>query len=91
LRKLAKHNSARLNTLYEDQKLAEKKRVLSSTNTSAYNSTLVARKNVAHRRTYLPPAAKVLASGNQHNISANSASATPARTKDFVIKQKAKR
>lgn len=98
LRKLAKHNSARLNTLYEEQKRAEKGRNKSSATNSAFTSTNVSKKNIIQRRPYIPQPAKVLANANNHNISVNQNASThsahtntPLRNKDFVIKQKVKR
>ena len=88
LRKLAKHNSARLNTLYEEQKAANKRRVNSSATSSSYNSSNVSKRNIISRRPYLPQPPKALAGGNQHNISCN---VPPVRPKEFLIKQKVKR
>ena len=99
LRKLAKHNSARLNTVYEEQKNSEKRKVMSSANSSVYNSANVSKRNIVHRRPYIPQPSKALTNASQHNISNNqqnasigsAAAGTPIRGKDFVIKQKVKR
>ena len=71
LRKLAKHNAARLNTMYEEQKVGEKRKVLSSANSSGYNSTAVSRRNIVQKRPYVPQPGKVLTNANNHNISVN--------------------
>jgi hypothetical protein len=64
---------------------------MSSANSSVSNSMNPSKRNIANRKFYMPPQpGKVLANGNNHNISNNSTPA-PTKAKDFVIKQKLKR
>jgi hypothetical protein len=89
LKKLAKNQSAKLNSLYE-QKNVEKKRILSSATSNACNSGHPSRRTIVNRKLYIPPQPqRFLTNGNIHNISNNSQ--VPPKPKDFVIKQKVKR
>lgn len=90
LKKLAKNQSGKLNSLYEEKVNIEKKRILSSATTSGYNSGHPSRRTIVNRKFYAPPQPqRVLTNGNNHNISSNSQ--VPPKGKDFVIKQKVKR
>ena len=95
LKKLAKHNSARLNILFEQRENGDKKRVLSSAANTGYTSSNASKRNVLVKKPYVPQVpGKSLSNSSHHNITNNlggKVNTGLSKPKDFVIKQKVKR
>lgn len=96
LKKLAKHNSARLNLLFEQREIGERKRVLSSAANTGYTSSNTSKRNVIMKKPYVPLVpGNSLSNSSHHNISnfnnGGKVNGGVSKPKDFVIKQKVKR